>query len=238
MKKTEKKLSEIYHPSWKKFDSEQKAQAISLFAGRLKANGFDLSWFKGKVCLDAGCGSGRYVQAMLDLGAKKVVGVDLNTDVAKKAINSDKVELIEGDIRKIPFDDGSFDFVCCNGVLHHTENPDDILKEFKRLLKKEGCLFLYVFDKETRDWDLIDEFRKVAGKVDIQRMKGFLVQNLGLPPNKLFQFTDLLYAPIQLKFSREELKDMLKGFEVNFFNVPYTEYDSPKENRLIAKKID
>ena len=98
MKKTEKRLSEVYHPFWKEFDENQYSEATSLFAGRLKINGFDLEWFKNKVCLDAGCGSGRYVQAMLDLKAKEVVGIDLDPTVAQKNVNDPQVKIIQGDI--------------------------------------------------------------------------------------------------------------------------------------------
>ncbi|HLD80272.1 MAG: hypothetical protein A2822_04525 [Candidatus Staskawiczbacteria bacterium RIFCSPHIGHO2_01_FULL_41_41] len=54
MKESEAKLSEIYHSLWEKFNSEQYGQSVSLFAGRLIVNGFDISWFENKVCLDAG----------------------------------------------------------------------------------------------------------------------------------------------------------------------------------------
>jgi len=235
--KEENRLSTIYHPLWNKFNKKQFSKATSLFAGRLMINGFDLSWFKGKKCLDAGCGSGRYIKAMLDLGAKEVVGIDLDIKIARKNIKSKKVKLIKGDIRKIPYKDEYFDFVCCNGVLHHTKNPKKIINELSRVLKKDGFLFLYVFDKKTQDWELIDELRKVCKKFKVKRVSTFFKDYLSLSQPKLFAFIDLLYAPIQHKFTRKELNKMLKGYKIKYLDIPFTEYDKKGENRLIAKKM-
>lgn len=237
MKKSEVRLSKIYHPFWKNFEQKQYSEAVALFAGRLKINGFDVNWFKDKVCLDAGCGSGRYVRAMLELEAKEVVGIDIDPAVAKDNIKDSKAKILQGDIRNIPYPDGYFDFVCCNGVLHHTENPKEIVAELSRVLKKDGFLFLYVFDPYTQDWELIDKLREINKEIPVERLSSLLKRHLGLPENKLFNFCDLIYAPIQIRFTKEELKELLKDYEVNFFTRPFTDYDRPEENRLTARKI-
>jgi len=236
IRKTEIELSKIYHPVWNSFTKDQFKDAVTLFGGRLKANGFDLEWFKGKKCIDAGCGSGRYVQAMLDLGAEEVVGVDLDTAAAKKMIDDKRATVMDGDIRKIPYDDGYFDFICCNGVVHHTEDPENIIAELKRLLKKDGKLFLYVFDKVTLDWEVLDAFREACKDLPVRKVYNYFKSTIGLPENKLFQICDLLYAPIQKKYDQTELKAMLEGFDVKFFDKAYTEYDKPEEMRLVATK--
>ena len=49
------------------------------------------SWIKGKICLDAGCGPGRWTYAMQKLGASKVDSFDLSPEAIKrcKEINPD-----------------------------------------------------------------------------------------------------------------------------------------------------
>jgi len=237
MKKKEAELSKIYHPHWEKFNKNQYNQSISLFGGRLKVNGFDLGWFKDKVCLDAGCGSGRYVQAMLDLNAKEVVGLDFNPKIAQERINDPKAKIIQGDIREVPYPDEYFDFVCCNGVLHHTENPKEIIKELSRVLKQGGHLFLYVFDSDTNDWEVVDALREAGQKFPMERFQALIQKYLNLPENTPFNFCDLIYAPIQRKFTKQELRELLEGFETKFFSIPYARYDRPEENRLVAKKL-
>ena len=49
---------------------------------------------------------------------------------------------IVGDITNIAAKDESFDVVLCSEVLEHLPNPVEALKEFKRLLKKDGKLIL------------------------------------------------------------------------------------------------
>ena len=237
IRKSEVRLSKIYHPFWKNFEQKQYSEAVALFAGRLTTNGFDIDWFKDKICLDAGCGSGRYVHALLELEAKEVVGIDIDPAIARNNIKSDNAKIIEGDIRKVPYENEYFDFVCCNGVLHHTENPKEIIAELSRVLKKDGFLFLYVFDPYTQDWELIDKLREANKDVPVERLSMLLKRHLGLPENKLFNFCDLIYAPIQIRFTKEELKELLQDYEVNFFTKAFTDYDRPEENRLIAKKI-
>jgi len=234
---TELELSRIYHPIWNSFTKDQFKEAAKLFGGRLKVNGFDPGWFKGKKCLDAGCGSGRYVQAMLDFGVEEVVGVDLNVDAAKKMIDDERAKIIDGDIRKIPYEDNYFDFICCNGVLHHTEEPEKIIEELKRLLKSGGRLFLYVFDKITVDWEVLDALRDACSKFPVRRVYSFFKKTISLPENKLFLICDGLYAPIQTKYDRAQIKGVLKGFDVIFFDKTYAEYDKPEEIRLIATKL-
>ena len=43
---------------------------------------------------------------------------------------------------ELPFEDGSFDFVCCHNVIDHTQKPLKILEEIHRVLKAQCLLFL------------------------------------------------------------------------------------------------
>ena len=49
------------------------------------------SFIKNKICLDAGCGPGRWTYAMQQLGAKEVTSFDISSEAIKKCkvINSD-----------------------------------------------------------------------------------------------------------------------------------------------------
>jgi SAM-dependent methyltransferase len=52
------------------------------------------------------------------------------------------VKFVEGWLQKLPFDDKSFDAVCCISVLEHTGNYGEILDEFARVLRPGGLLVL------------------------------------------------------------------------------------------------
>lgn len=89
----------------------------------------------GKTVLEAGSGAGRYTEILLEAGAR-VVSFDYSSAVeANWRNNSARGELLlfQGDVYDIPFDDGTFDFVFCYGVLQHTPDP---ARAFEALFSK------------------------------------------------------------------------------------------------------
>lgn len=66
--------------------------------------------------------------------------INKNVDGSIKPATFHKV-----DIHKLPLEGNSCDIVYCVSVLEHTENFEEIIKEFKRILKKNG-LFIVTFD--------------------------------------------------------------------------------------------
>lgn len=105
---------------------------------------------KGKV-LDLACGVGGFSFLLEDYGFE-VVGVDIDEEMIKKAIEyakekNSKVKFIVGDARKLPFEDETFDYVLFlgNTTVHFLPKElNEVFKEVKRVLKKDG-LFLINF---------------------------------------------------------------------------------------------
>jgi ubiquinone/menaquinone biosynthesis C-methylase UbiE len=110
----------------------------------------------GQVVLDYGCGPGNdLVGFLMHTGAKKVIGLDISAKALRIAarrlalhdIDPHRIELIQTADSKttIPFDDGSIDYIYCEGVLHHTSYPDAILREFHRVLRPgaQACIMVY-----------------------------------------------------------------------------------------------
>jgi ubiquinone/menaquinone biosynthesis C-methylase UbiE len=91
------------------------------------------------VILDAGCGYGRVAVRLLSKKAQ-VIGVD----ISRQMINYCNRELqgefagAIADIENLPFREGSFDKIVCVGVLVHVESPQQVLREFARVLKPGG----------------------------------------------------------------------------------------------------
>ncbi|HYO07953.1 MAG TPA: class I SAM-dependent methyltransferase [Tepidisphaeraceae bacterium] len=59
-----------------------------------------------------------------------------------QTLGETRVKFVEGWLQKLPFDDKSFDAVCCISVLEHTSNYGEILDEFARVLRPGGLLVL------------------------------------------------------------------------------------------------
>lgn len=69
--------------------------------------------------LDAGCGTGNYAKALIDLGVRKITLMDGSKDMLGVAKNKLKNEIdnkiidqvVEAKMPPLPFEDGSFDVV-------------------------------------------------------------------------------------------------------------------------------
>ncbi|MES2131536.1 MAG: class I SAM-dependent methyltransferase [Bacteroidota bacterium] len=131
-----------------------------------------------KTILDAGCGNGR-VTALLTINAPKdsqITGIDLTAaDVAKENLEGmDNVSFFTKDLMENNSDVGKFDFIYCQEVLHHTNNP---LQSFSNLVKNnladKGKIAIYVYKKKAPLREFTDDFirDKIAGMPYEEAMK-------------------------------------------------------------------
>ena len=109
-------------------------------------------YFKDKLVLDAGCGSGRWTYAMSALGAR-VVAVDLTeagAEITHRATaQMDNVVVLQGSIFQLPFRPASFDLVVSWGVLHHTPDTKKAFARIAPLVKPGGQLYVMVYEKQN-----------------------------------------------------------------------------------------
>ena len=96
----------------------------------------------GDVVLDLGCGSGRFAVWNLDSGAH-FIGVDTGTFFA--AESRAHLDLVVGELRTLPFADGSVTKAYAIDVVEHLspESLDVMLGEINRVLAPGGSLFIY-----------------------------------------------------------------------------------------------
>jgi len=70
-------------------------------------------------------------------------------------------QFIQADGENLPFNDNEFDFVICNQVLEHVENPEAFLKEQMRVAKKgyietPSLIGEYLFPKKAHRWLILE----------------------------------------------------------------------------------
>lgn len=96
---------------------------------------------KGGRILEGGCGYAHWVRSLHDMGYD-VVGLDY----AQSAIDLSKerwphLELVQGDLRDMPFKDDEFDLIISLGAIEHDINgPEAALAELRRVLKPGGVM--------------------------------------------------------------------------------------------------
>jgi SAM-dependent methyltransferase len=96
--------------------------------------------------LEAGCGSGRVVKYLYDLGYQKIYGIELNQD-AVNYINAKFPELniIQGDLLSMPYGNDKFDRILSYGVVEHfPKGLDDPLQSIYNALKPGGIAIVTV----------------------------------------------------------------------------------------------
>ena len=96
----------------------------------------------GELVVDLGCGSGRALLWNRDSGAT-MVGIDIAPFFSQEA--RQQVDLMLGDLRTLPFPDGTFDKAWSLDVLEHLspEALAGVLAEASRVLRPGGALFVY-----------------------------------------------------------------------------------------------
>lgn len=100
--------------------------------------------------LDVGCGGGKYALP-LRMHGFDVLAIDVSLNALKMtgersaSLNLD-IGLLASNVYQMPFSDESFDVIWCYGVLQHLllKERESAISEFRRLLKKDGLLFIEV----------------------------------------------------------------------------------------------
>lgn len=95
--------------------------------------------------IDAGCGIGQNVYGLSQWGYD-AYGIDFTDEVVKKTKqNFPDLKIFAQDVRKLDFPGDFFDGYWSLGVIEHfIDGYGDIIKEARRVIKKDGYLFLTV----------------------------------------------------------------------------------------------
>jgi 2-polyprenyl-3-methyl-5-hydroxy-6-metoxy-1,4-benzoquinol methylase len=125
---------------------------ISLSSSRLeRCLGRPLSSLAGLDILEAGCGSGRFSEVMLNAGAR-LCALDLSDAVEANYSNhhsNPNFFVVQADLRDAPYSKRSFDVVICLGVLQHTPNPAASISALALYAKPGGLVVV-----DNYNWSL------------------------------------------------------------------------------------
>ncbi len=166
--------------------------------------------------LDLGCGTGEFLNETKKLGAN-VYGVDIDREAIKIAKHFFKfdhlyAQTIEDFLANPPHN--QFDYITMFEVFEHTDNPIEIVRETKKLLKSEGLLIMSIPSRERifvnlAGWDYpYHHLSRWSGKAIKKILELNDFNNIKISYiNKFRQlrelFLDLLAAKLHFKSARK-----------------------------------
>lgn len=168
--------TEAFSDKWKQLKEDEDLNKVNIFQKDwfLKLYGFDnelvLKEFLSdkQVVLDAGCGIGYKAAWFAELNPKAlVIGMDFSESVYQASeLYKDIPNLIfiRGDIAHTCFKKASLDFINCDQVIHHTEDPQKTLNHFDTLLSLDGVINVYVYAKKAVPREMLDDYFRTLCK--------------------------------------------------------------------------
>ena len=164
----------------------------------LKLKGID----KNQKILEVGCGTGRFFIPLIKEGYN-MYGLDysegmiskLKENIKEENLKFDERRIIQGDARKMPFKENTFDLVISYRTLIHIPDYELVLKEIGRVLKPNGIAIIEFNNKKS-----------------ISSIARFYRNFLGL-------FKELKMNPVVV--SVRKLKKQTKNTELNINQINY-----------------
>ena len=193
--------------------------------------------YKKKV-LEVGCGTGQ-LSIYFSIGTNnEVIGLDPTIESLVLAKNfSEKnnisnVKLVNADIFDDVLNDNYFDFIWCNGVLHHTKDPYGAFKILIKSLKINGYVLIGLYNKYGRVRTIIRRYiykifgRKILSKIDPT------LRNLKLDLDEQTAWIRDQYThPIESLHTIDEVLKWFKKYNIDFVSsIPSSDFDYDYEN--------
>jgi ubiquinone/menaquinone biosynthesis C-methylase UbiE len=242
---SEKLTTQVYGKTFAIYQKKDYADFLSPFKKRFTENKLDFNIFRGKKCLDAGCGGGRGSMFMALNGAAEIHVADiskLNINTTTKWAHHygyKNISVYNMSLENLPFENESFDFVWCNGVIHHTDNPAACLSEISRVLKKDGYMWLYLYGSGGLYWELVDVIRGEFSSAEIDQVISLLLFS-GYEVGRIAEFIDDWFVPHLRRYIHGDIKPALLslGFDPSSITpLPLgCHYDTNHRNNIFREK--
>ena len=232
------------------FEEHRSVYMQDVFAGKFDDEKFIPRLDNARV-LDLGCGVGFWT---IEIQKRRNTGDFYSADLTEAALEATakrlqlyncQSNLSIQNAEDLKFEDGYFDFVNCQGVIHHTVNPQRAINEIARVLKKGGKASISVYYRNfvLRNWSIFRGIARLLGNIGA-KLKGRGRESIYLEEDKdeIIRLYDGQDNPIGISYSKKELRAALEEyFEIDtwflyFFPARTLPFKLPKSiHRLLAK---
>ena len=190
----------------------------------------EMSINKDQQILDVATGTGDVVFKLAPR-CKEATGIDIAAnmidlaEIKKKKKKISNIQFLVGDAEELPFEESSFDSITIAYGYRNISDPEKALKEFNRILKNNGKLFILEFSEPTNR--LVSPFYKFYS----YKVMPFIASCF----TKKYAY-DYLPESIDMFPSREETKQTLEKF--NFSNIKIVDMTFGISSIFVGQKND
>ena len=187
-----------------------------------------------KKVLEVGCGTGQLSNYFAIGTNNEIVAIDPTKEsinLAKKFSKKNNItnlKFVNSDIFDDVLSTDYFDFIWCNGVLHHTKDPYKAFQIICTCLKKKGYILVGLYNKIGRLRTLIRKYlSKVFGLKFIEYFDPTL-RNLKLSENeKKSWINDQYFHPIESLHTLDEVFEWFDRNEIDYIDsIPSADFEN------------
>ncbi len=188
--------------------------------------GFVRQQIRGRMILDAGCGTG-LVSAHLKAVFPRIIGGDLSSGMLRRAAARGQT-VVQADLTALLFQSGAFDGLFSFKVLAHVPRLKNALEEMARVVKPGGGLILEFYNPRSirglkkrfhirhRVANKTDETEVYTGFYTLRTIREILPQGLKIEAVRGI----MIFTPLALLHRIPVLGKILAGMERRFCDGP------------------
>ena len=240
-----KKVTDFYKympfPNYKDDDNKQSI----LKKGDKNILAYQFKKFIGykKKVLEVGCGTGQ-LSIYFSLGTNnEIIAFDPtieSLDLAKNFADKNQISninFVNADIFDDVLTNDYFDFIWCNGVLHHTKDPYGAFEILIKSLKKEGYVLIGLYNKIGRIRTIIRKYLyRIFGKNLLIFMDPTLRNLKNSPEEQEAWIRDQYMHPIEKLHTLDEILKFFNNNNIDFISsIPSCDFDEDYKD-LFTKK--
>lgn len=185
-----------FNEEWQRHPLEERTWGLGQAARldhALRYLGWTREEARGKVILDAGCGTAKLTCGMATWGGE-VVGMDLAPGCVRgwsqrdalAGTHADRVHIVQGDLNAPPFRPGIFDGIHSTGVLHHTPNTRRAFERVAPLVRPGGSFGVWLYKQNENPLSGVPWLPFVRARWALMSYSDLRQVTTRLPPRVLY----------------------------------------------------
>jgi SAM-dependent methyltransferase len=174
--KDQKSVQASFSHEWDDFEYRDQSiwlwtleDRIATFSEEISVGNLDE--LRGKMMVDAGCGTGLLSMALSGRFLVEIIAFDMAFIVGRAFENngSNLCHFVQGSVLAPPLRDAIADITYSHGVLHHTYSTEKAFAAISRLTKPRGMLYVWLYGRK-HGWNRVKYIMIDALRVPISRL--------------------------------------------------------------------